>query len=93
MHVVTLIRTDPVVVSNLVVVEIGLELAEVYDIRHPRRIGRNILVAYERIMLALVQLCAVGTVTTSVIEFVIFVSPVIVVGFATPETQSFRLCM
>lgn len=63
MHVVALIGTDPDVVRNSVVGEIGCKLAEVDDLCDPSRIGLDILVGDKGVVFAFIELIA-----TSVVE-------------------------
>src|ERR1700746_645931 len=61
-HVVTLVRGDPDVVSHGVVGKVGGQLAEVHDVGHAHRIVLYVLVGDEGIVLALVQLVTTGVI-------------------------------
>ena len=64
-HVVALVGADPYIVGDGVVGKIGGQLAEVDDVGDARRVGLNVLVADERIMLALVELVAASVIKRS----------------------------
>src|SRR2546430_10846517 len=57
-HVMTLIGTDPVVVGDFAASEVGLELMQVDDLGHPRRVALHVGVRDERVVLPYVKLVA-----------------------------------
>ena len=60
MHVVALVGGDERVGRHVVRVEVGLELAQVDDVRQARRAALDVGKADKRIVLALVELVAAG---------------------------------